>query len=399
MTWQRPFLFALFFGVSSALAGDPWPMHVLDAPNPSAGKKGADGVRLGDINGDGLFDVTTGWENGGAVRVCLHPGPAKAKERWPAVTVGRAVGVEDAVLADVDADGILDVVSCVEGKVKNVSIHWAPDTSADLLNPDAWKTSVIPGTEKRAWMFCLPMDVNEDGNLDLVVGSKRNRAMVGWLENSGSPREVNRWKLHEMTSAGWIMSLRAHDVDGDGDEDIVLTDRYEKMRGVYWLENPGEGTWREAWKRHLIGGEGRHVMFLTLGYVNGDGDVDVVSSTLEGDILVFLREAGGWKPITLPLPFGLKAGKGIAVADVNLDGRADLVTTSEAQREADDMISVAWKEQTGNGQWIDHAISGKRGRKFDRIEMIDLDGDGDLDLMTCEEVHNLGVFWYENPHR
>ena len=31
--------------------------------------------------------------------------------------------------------------------------------------------------------------------------------------------------------------------------------------------------------------------------------------------------------------------------------------------------------------------------------MIDLDGDGDLDLLTCEEVHDLGVFWYENPTR
>ncbi|CAN5363685.1 hypothetical protein BH23VER1_BH23VER1_20710 [soil metagenome] len=29
--------------------------------------------------------------------------------------------------------------------------------------------------------------------------------------------------------------------------------------------------------------------------------------------------------------------------------------------------------------------------------MVDLDEDGDLDLMTCEEVHHLGVIWYENP--
>ena len=42
-------------------------------------------------------------------------------------------------------------------------------------------------------------------------------------------------------------------------------------------------------------------------------------------------------------------------------------------------------------------ISGPVGVKFDRIELIDLDGDGDLDLMTCEERDNLGVFWYENP--
>ena len=31
--------------------------------------------------------------------------------------------------------------------------------------------------------------------------------------------------------------------------------------------------------------------------------------------------------------------------------------------------------------------------------LFDLDGDGDFDLISCEEVHDLGVFWYENPTR
>ena len=37
------------------------------------------------------------------------------------------------------------------------------------------------------------------------------------------------------------------------------------------------------------------------------------------------------------------------------------------------------------------------GVKFDLVELVDLDGDGDLDAITCEEVDNLGVFWFENP--
>ena len=43
-------------------------------------------------------------------------------------------------------------------------------------------------------------------------------------------------------------------------------------------------------------------------------------------------------------------------------------------------------------------ISGdSRGVKFDLIQLLDLDQDGDLDLLTCEERDNLGVIWYENP--
>ncbi len=378
--------------------GEPWKRHTIDAFEPEAGKKGADGVRLADANGDGLPDIATGWEQGGAVRICLNPGPDAATTIWPAFTVGNVKGVEDAVFADLDADGNVDVVSCAEGRVNSVFIHWAP---APPIDPKLgnWPTEAIPATAKRRWMFALPMDVNLDGKLDIVVGSKKGNAIVGWLEQPADARDLKTWNLHPMTQAGWIMSLRNLDVDGDGDEDIVFSDRYEDDCGVFWIENPGPESLqiRETWPRHLIGGAGRQVMFLTAGELNGEGRPEIVCATLEGDLLVFEQLEDGWKESVLPLPFGLTAGKGVAIADVNLDGRADLITTSEAQREKPGMVSVAWMEQNEDGTWSDHRISDEKGRKFDRIEMLDLDGDGDLDLITCEEVHNLGVFWYENP--
>ena len=55
-----------------------------------------------DVNDDGLSDIATGWEEGGKVRVYLHPGPAKVKEAWPAVTVGQVRSPEDAVFVDLD---------------------------------------------------------------------------------------------------------------------------------------------------------------------------------------------------------------------------------------------------------------------------------------------------------
>jgi hypothetical protein len=39
------------------------------------------------------------------------------------------------------------------------------------------------------------------------------------------------------------------------------------------------------------------------------------------------------------------------------------------------------------------------GKKFDLLQVMDVDHDGDLDVITCEERDNLGLFWYENPHR
>ncbi len=362
---------------------------------------GADGVRVADVNGDGRPDLTTGWEQGGAVRIAFHPGFADVQQPWPAVTVGTVPGVEDAAFADLDGDDSIDVISCAEGKVNSVFVHWGPSPT-DYARAAAWTTKAFPASAKRRWMFALPMDVNQDGKLDIVIGSKKSNAMVGWLEQPEEARNLKAWRLHEMCPAGWIMSLRNLDVDGDGDEDVILSDRYEKGQGIFWLENPGSenpSKLRQPWPRHMIGGEGRQVMFLTTGDLNLDGKSDVVCATLEGDLLLFLRAESGWKESVIPLPFGLTAGKGVGIADIDGDGRPDLVTTSEAQREKADMVSVAWLRQRENGTWMEHRISDEKGRKFDRIEMLDLDGDGDLDVVTCEEVHNLGVFWYENPTR
>lgn len=361
------------------------------------GKRGADGVRLADVNGDGLPDIATGWEEGGAVAVYLNPGPRKSTQRWPTVTVGSVRGVEDAVFADLDNDGAIDVVSCAEGKQNTVYVHWAPKSKSQYLQGSAWKSEVFPTSAGRRWMFALPMDINGDGRMDLVVGSKNRNAMVGWLENPSNARQTSDWKLHELAPASWIMSLRSVDVDGDGDLDIVYSDRFGTQPGLFWLENPNQAS--QKWTRRLIGGKGQQVMFLGLGDLSGKGAQNVICPTLTGDLIYCVRrQSGDWMEKQIPLPFGLKAGKAAAIADVNMDGRPDLVTTSEAQREADDMVAVAWKENTPSG-WVDHAISDRRGRKFDRFEMLDLDGDGDLDLLTCEEVHNLGVFWYENPQR
>ena len=99
-----------------------------------------------------------------------------------------------------------------------------------------------------------------------------------------------------------------------------------------------------------------------------------------------------------------------AVADSNtqtitrmrINGRMDLVFTCEG---ANDKSGVVWLSQSPSKpltsfEWTAHEISGtEKGIKFDLIQLLDLDADGDLDVITCEERDNLGVIWYENPTR
>ena len=98
--------------------GKTWLRHTIDDSS-----RGADGVRLRDVNGDGLPDIATGWEEGGRIRVYRNPGPAACRKPWPAVTVGKVRSPEDAVFVDLDDDGRLDVVSSCEGGNRTMYFH------------------------------------------------------------------------------------------------------------------------------------------------------------------------------------------------------------------------------------------------------------------------------------
>ena len=60
---------------------------------------------------------------------------------------------------------------------------------------------------------------------------------------------------------------------------------------------------------------------------------------------------------------------------------------------------MSYERAVTDAIWKAHDISGPQGIKYDLLELIDLDEDGDLDVMTCEERERLGVVWYENPLR
>ena len=401
---KRTFVIAI---VSSLLLGslchaaEGWKRHTIDDTS-----RGADGVRTADVNGDGLIDLVTGWEEGGVVRVYLHPGPKKSKERWPAVTVGKVRSPEDAVFVDLDGDGATDVVSSCEGRERSLFVHWAPKDKSKYLDAAAWKTEPLPASLGKAmWMFCVPVQMDGKRGVDLVAGSKGTGAGVGWFESPENPRDLAAWKWRAMYAGGWIMSLFEIDIDADGDPDVVITDRKGKNSGCRWLENPGPKSVGSPnpWKEHLVGGKGQEVMFARPVDLDRNGLLDFVTAVRGDDFLYFRRQPGktpSWKTSSIKMPTNTGTGKGVHVNDFDLDGRLDLVFTCEnAQKKSGVMwLSRRADQPVTSPDWLPHEISGrKEGIKFDRIELLDLDADGDLDVITCEERDNLGVIWYENP--
>ena len=395
--------FSLAVGAAAGAEG-PWPRHTIDDSS-----RGADGVRLRDVDADGDEDIVTGWEEGGITRVYLNPGPEKAKERWPAVTVGKTPNVEDALLCDLDRDGAADVVTCCEGRTRTVFVHRAPKARDRYLDPLAWTTEALPVSVGRMmWMFAVPLTVDRRRGIDLVAAGKGKGAAVGWFRiPKDKPRDLTAWTWHTIEAVGWVMSLRTADVNQDGFADILGSDRKGPTRGVFWLDNPrgkGDPADAGAWRRHEIGGKGREVMFLDYADLDGDGLRDVVVAAKPRDILFcrsLSKDAKQWEERTIRMPETAGTAKAVAVGDIDADGKMDLVFSCEGATPP--RSGVMWLRNAADtfasAAWPAHDVSGPEGVKFDRMELLDLDGDGDLDVLTCEERAGLGVIWYENPAR
>ena len=388
-----------------------WQRHTIDDSS-----LGADGTRLADINGDGLLDITTPWEQGGQVRVYLNPGHEGLRDPWPAVTVGEVGDPEDSFFVDLDGDGHIDVVSSCEGETRSIFVHWSPTDPRKLLDPQAWTTKPIPlELDVGGWMYAFAMQVDGKAGIDIVAGSKGTHATLGWFESPDNPRDMQSWRWHPLLPSRWIMTLRANDIDKDGDLDIVATERRGSRRGALWLENPGAAQVTLVdWKEHRIGPVGEHeALHNTIVDLDGDGWEDILVAVKGGPIRYHRRVSQTpltWETHTIEMPPHSGGGKAVQVADIDLDGQLDIVVACEHANEG--KIGTFWlsydREPT-ESRWAATSISGPEGFINDLIQLIDLDNDGDLDVVTVEEKgpylakgyegKELGVIWYENPAR
>lgn len=385
-------LFALGGGIcAEAAPPETWVRHAIDPADPLAHRTGADGVKTGDLNGDERTDFVTGWEEGGKVRICLHPGPEFVRDPWPALTVGKVRSPEDAVFADLDGDGRLDVVSACEGKERRLHVHWAPAAPEAVTSEAAWTTSTFATKPLlQWWMQILPRDLDGDGDIDLIAGSKNAGGSVTCLLNpgDGESRNLSQWETTPIADAGWIMTL-----DGLAAADrewLVYSDRKGKGSGIWIAPFLDDAPWIGTPQRVAAASE--EVMFLDLADTDGDGRDEILAAIKPASIRVY-QSAGDplapWKPIR-ELP-SLPWDRFGTVKAVQWIGNGTCAITCENAN--DEKCGMLLASADG----IFTAIGGAEGTKFDRIEWLDLDGDGDKDLVTCEERDGLGVVWYENP--
>ena len=209
-----------------------WPRHVIDISS-----RGADGVRLMDVNGDGLQDIAVGWEEGSRIRVYICPEESLRRSPLPSITVDKVDSPEDAVFVDINRDGVYDVLSSCEGKQRTVFAHIAPKNPSAYTDPSSWKTIPVPETiNARHWMFATPVE-SPPAMTNILMGSKGANADIGLLQISESRKPELRATYTPLVSVGWIMSIAPADIDGDDEPDFIVSDRKGSSSGILWMES------------------------------------------------------------------------------------------------------------------------------------------------------------------
>ena len=241
-------------------------------------------------------------------------------------------------------------------------------------------------------------DFDKDGDLDAAVAVK-NSANLLYLSNAGvfdtAPIDLG-------TDSSNTFSIASADLDHDGDIDIVAANR-SKPSVVY--VNDGSGSFTEM----DVNDENHKRWAIRLVDVEGDGDLDIVESLDNGNgdmrnRISFSRvaEAGAFEfKDSVPIAGVAVDTRALAFGDVNGDGLIDLVTGDH--NDGNDP-SVGSPNHLHVGDGLGGLATGVQIQPSENwltfsIELGDLDGDGDLDIIEGNhpDANGLGgetrIYW------
>ncbi len=229
------------------------------------------------------------------------------------------------------------------------------------LNPDA---SVGRGPHGMA-----VGDVDGDGDLDLLTANYNIVGTVSIRFNDGTGSFSG---TQNISVGDHPNSVVLGDVDADGDLDL-LTPSQIAIGTVSVRFNDGVGVFSGTTSVRV----GRIPWSVALGDVDADGDLDVLAAN-QDDNTVSVRLNDGAGTFSGTQNVGVGTGpRSVAVGDVDGDGDLDLLTANPFASPS----AVSVRLNDGNG-----TFSGTQevrvGGSAERLIVGDVDGDGDLDLLT-----------------
>jgi hypothetical protein len=324
-------------------------------------------VSVGDVTNDGRVDIITGNKGNNTVSILLGNGDGTFQ---PQIVIPAGTRVGGARVADVNGDGFPDLI---EDNYAADSIWVLQGNGTGSFGPP----TIYPTDSNGHFQGVSDLtvaDVNGDGIPDLVYPNYIGADVVIRL---GAGNGTFGPPVAYPTRAGSYQAAVV-DLTGDGIPDIVTVNAVDNSVSV--LLGKGNGTFAPE-KVYPVG---TNPYAMTIADVNGDGHPDIVTSNRnDNSVSVLLGTGDGTFQPAETFQTG-KTPRRVAAADFNGDGQIDLAVADQG----DNAVDVL----RGNGDGTFSSGSQQAAPAPDlrpfQVAVADLNGDGRLDIVTANRSDN-----------